>query len=266
MQRWPATAEYLQSKIPDHSFKIVPLEFHQIEPAVKQRQIDFLITNPVSFVEMESGYVVSAVLTLNRRLNQNDSVAEFASVFFTRAGRDDIGVFSDLKGKSIVAVDETSFGGWAMAWREMKQHGIEPFEDLAGIEFAGSHEAVVFAVLAGKTDAGAVRSGILERLVSEDRLDLSLLRVLSHQAAGHQESSAFPLQHSTTHYPEWPWASLANVDRELVGQVVKAMLEIKPSDTPALAAKISHWTPSVNYLSVHQLMQDLRLAQYQHYG
>lgn len=266
MQRWPATADYLQSKIPEYRFEIVPLGFHQIEPAVKQRQIDFLLANPASFVEMESDYGVSAVLMLNRRLSQDDSVAEFAGVVFTAAGHDAIADFSDLKGKSIIAVDATSFGGWAMAWREMKRHGIEPFEDLAAIEFAGSHEAVVFAVLAGKADVGTVRSGILERLVSEGRLDLDQLQVLSHQAHGYQESSEFPLLHSTTHYPEWPLAILGHVDRELAGQVVKAMLEIKATDKPALAAKISHWTPAVNYLSVHQLMQDLHIAKYQGYG
>jgi len=153
-----------------------------------------------------------------------------------------------------------------MAWPEIKRQGIEPFEDLVGIEFAGSHEAVVFAVLAGKADVGTVRSGILERLANKGGIDLSQLRILSHQGPGHQESRAFPLKHSTSHYPEWPLASLAHVNRELAGQVVKAMLEIKASDTPALAAKVSHWTPSVTYLSVHQLMQDLRMAQYQRYG
>jgi len=87
MQRWPATAEYLQSKIPERRFEIVLLNLHQIDNAVKEQKIDFLLTNPTSFIEMESRYGVSAVLTLNRHLNNDESTFEFAAVMLTRAGR-----------------------------------------------------------------------------------------------------------------------------------------------------------------------------------
>ena len=160
MQRWPATAEFLHRRIPAYKFKIIPLDFHQIEPAVKDGNIDFLLANPACFVEMEGRYGVSAVLTLNRRLDNNASVNEFAGVVLSRAGRDDIRDYPDLKGKSFMAVDQTSFGGWAMAWHQMKLNGIDPFNDLQSIGFAGSHEAVVEAVLAGKADAVVHKVGM----------------------------------------------------------------------------------------------------------
>ncbi len=129
MQRWPATAEYLQARIPAYKFKIVPLDLHQIDVAVKARKIDFLLTNPVSFVDMESEYGVNAVLSLNSRLNEKESLSTFAGVIFTAIGRNDIQSLNDLKDKTFAAVDETSFGGWAMAWREMKGNGFEPYEN-----------------------------------------------------------------------------------------------------------------------------------------
>ncbi len=268
MQRWPATAEYLQSKIPGHTFKIVPLDFHQIEPAVKGGEIDFLITNPASFVEMESQHGVSAVLTLARYLNEGDAVSEFAGVVLSRSERDDIRGFSDLKGKSFMAVDETSFGGWAMAWYQMNLFGIEPFNDLASIAFAGSHEAVVLAVLEGKVDAGTLRTGVLERMAKQGQLDLNQLNVLSHEKLPHQHAAGreLPLLHSTLHYPEWPLARLHHVDKDLVRLVVMAMLAMDRGDEAAKAAHLSGWMPPLNYMSVHNLMKDLRMAQYQGYG
>ena len=268
MQRWPATAEYLHSHIPSHKFEIIPLDFDQIDTAVKQRSIDFLATNPASFVEMEARHGVSAVLTLNKRLANNDSTAEFAGVVVTQAGRADLHSYPDLKGKSFMAVDETSFGGWAMAWHQMKLNGIDPFDDLKSIKYVGSHEAVVQAVLDGKVDAGTLRTGVLERMAMAGRLNLEHLHVLSHEESPHTHAVGreLPLLHSTLHYPEWPLASLTHVERELVRQVVMAMLQMKPEDKAAQSANVMGWMPSVNYLAVHNLMKDLRLAQYQHFG
>lgn len=43
-----------------------------------------------------------------------------------RADRQDIHTLTDLKGKIFLAVDLQSFSSWRMAWRELKQAGIEP--------------------------------------------------------------------------------------------------------------------------------------------
>lgn len=268
MQRWPATAEYLQNHIPAYKFEIVPLNLHQIDNAVKEQKIDFLLTNPTSFIEMESRYGVSAVLTLNRRLSNEKSTFEFAAVVLTRAGRIGLQQYPDLKGKSFAAVDKAAFGGWAMAWYQMKVYGINPFEDLQSISFVGSHEAVVQAVLDGKVDAGTVRTGVLERMAKAGQLDLDQLHILSNEDLAHMHDGdrELPLLHSTMYYPEWPLASLAHTNNDLVKQVVKAMLEMGYEDSAAQAARISGWIPPLNYLTVHNLMKDLHLAQYQYFG
>ncbi|HHJ80355.1 MAG TPA: PAS domain S-box protein, partial [Candidatus Tenderia electrophaga] len=220
---------------------------------------------PASFVDLENEYGVSAVLTLNRRLNEQISLSSFAGVIFTLAERNDIRSIQNLKGKTFAAVDETSFGGWAMAWREMKGNGFEPYESLRSIDFLGSHEAVVLAVLDGKVDAGTVRTGILERMADEGEINLQRLSVLPH--VGRADSrDEFPLRHSTAEYEEWPLASLVHVNRALVRSVVAALLELKAVDEAALAAHISGWYPPTNYVAVHHLMKDLRWAQYQDYG
>ena len=54
----------------------------------------------------------------------------FGAVIFTAAHNSDIGSLAELKGKSFAAVGKAAFGGFQMAWRELKEAGIDPFTDL----------------------------------------------------------------------------------------------------------------------------------------
>ena len=50
--------------LPGHQFDLAPLQFDQIEPAVKNRSIDFLICNSAIYVNLEVKYGVSRTMTL----------------------------------------------------------------------------------------------------------------------------------------------------------------------------------------------------------
>ncbi len=267
LQRWSSTADYLHQHIAARHFRIVPLDFSQIEAAVSGAEIDFLLANPAIFAEMETAYGAAAMLTLKRRVLAERSAAVFAGAIVVKAGRHDLRGIEHLKNMRFAAVDPTSFGGWAMAWRQMKLNAIDPFVDLAGIKFLGSHEAVVQAVLDGTVDAGTVRTGVLEQMASTGRLDLDQVHVMMEQggALGHP-SFELSLLHSTAYYPEWPLASLPHTDSQLVKQVALALLAMNAGDPAARAAGIAGWQPPANYLPVHDLMRDLKLAQYQHFG
>ena len=265
-QRWPATADYLNRTIPEHHFEIVLLDFPELEPAVKNRQIDFLLANPAIYVELEERYGLNALLTLQRRLVTGASSTVFAGAILVRADRDDIQRITDLRGRHFAAVDKDSFGGWAMAWRQMQLNGLTPLDDLASIDFTGSHEDVVRAVMSGAVDAGTVRSGILEEMVARGELHEGDLRVLPEEAPGGHPPYEFGELHSTTAYPEWPLARLAHVSDELARQVSLALLAMPANDAAAVNAGISGWIPPLSYAPVHALMKDLRLAQYRNYG
>ena len=46
LQQWSPTADYLESIMPAHQFSIIPLQIDQIEAAIRDRQVDFLLANP----------------------------------------------------------------------------------------------------------------------------------------------------------------------------------------------------------------------------
>jgi two-component system sensor histidine kinase TtrS len=54
MQMWSPTALYLSRRVPGHTFTIVPLDFHEMGPAVGSGAIDFVVTNTSFYVELES--------------------------------------------------------------------------------------------------------------------------------------------------------------------------------------------------------------------
>jgi hypothetical protein len=67
----------------------VPLSFADIEPAIKEHQIDFILTNSGMFSDLSFSYQLSPVVTLKRQI-LGDSFTHFGSVVFTHKNRSDI--------------------------------------------------------------------------------------------------------------------------------------------------------------------------------
>ena len=139
---WTPTADYLSAALPEHRFRIVPLDFSQVEPAVRDAQVDFVLVNPGIYVNLEVRHRVSRIATMQNRVGLMRSNV-FGGVLITRADRSDLTRIADLKGRSLLAVDPDSLGGFQMAWGELAEHGIDPRRDLKALGFAGTHDAVV---------------------------------------------------------------------------------------------------------------------------
>lgn len=258
-QMWTPTAAYLETRLPEHRFTIVPLDFDEIHLAVRQRRVDFVLANPAYYVELETLYGMTPVVTMRNRHAPNQGYSVFGGVIFTRADRRDIRSIADLKGKRFAAVSEGSFGGWQTGWREILRHGIDPETDFSQRFFIGTHDGVVFAVRDGLADAGTVRTETLERMAAEGKIDLRDFFVL-----GERHSDGFPLRHSTELYPEWPLAKREGVPERLAVEVAVALMQIAPDSPAAKASQTMGWTLPLNYQPVHQALRELRIGPYAH--
>lgn len=261
MNMWAPTAAYLTNAIPEYSFGIVPLDNNTIGPTVERGGVDFVITNPGSYIDLESRYGVTRVLTL-RNLRQGKPYTQFGAVLFTRDDRGDIQELKDIKGKSFMAVDKNAFGGFLMGWLEFKKLGIDPFRHFSELKFAGlPQEKIVQAVLKGEVDAGMVRTDTLERMADAGKIDIKQIRVLNRQQA-----AGFPFALSTRLYPEWPFAKVKHTPEALAQKTAVALLSM-PLDHPAAkASKSAGWTVPLDYTPVHELYKELRVGPYQDYG
>ncbi len=261
LQKWSATADYLSASLPGYHFNIVPLGFADIHTAVRETQIDFVLTNPAIYVELEKLHGVNRIATL---INQNlptQQTTIFGGVIFVRADRDDLQTINKLQGHSFMAVDERSFGGWIMCWRELHQLDIDPSSFFSSLSYGHTHDAVVHAVHNGSVDGGTVRTDALERMAEAGKIHLNEFRILNeHQATN------FPFKLSTSLYPEWPFAAVKTTSPELARHVASALLAMGANEPAAKASKSAGWTVPLNYQPVHDCLMELGIGPYKNFG
>ena len=257
-QKWDATAKLLSQKIDGYHFNIVPLGFSEIDGALARRSVDFLLANSSIYVNMEQKHQIGRIATLKRKTpNSDDPVSIFGGVIFTKKDTKNITCVHDLKGKTFAAVDETSLGGWHMAWRKMLHLGFDPHKELRKLSYSGTHDKVVYDVLSGKVEAGTIRSGVLESMAKEGKISLNDIKVIEAQ-----ECEGLNLLNSTQCYPEWPIAKLKHTSDSLANQVAITLISLD-KDNPAIkAASIYGWSIPYNYTPVHDLRRELKLPPY----
>ena len=256
--KWKPTADYLSRIIPEHTFVIIPyIKLSEYTNAVNQGEVDFIVTNPSSYIEMEVLAGASRILTLvNKR--QGNAYTKFGSVIFTRFDRDDIKQLSDLKHKSFMAVSKKAFGGWQVPLYEFHKNGIFPGSDFSKLSFGqGIQESVVYAVRDGLVDAGSVRTDMLERMDANGEININDFKVI-----GKKTTENFPFRHSTQLYPEWVFAKSRHVSDKITNKVLIALLQIKADDPAAIAGHYMGWTAPLHYNKVHEILRKLKVAPY----
>jgi phosphate/phosphite/phosphonate ABC transporter binding protein len=246
LEQWGPTAKAISEKI-SRPVTITPLKFIEIEPALANQQIHFLIANSGFYASMEKEYHLKALNTMvNRR--QNVALEKFGGVIFTRQDRK-INQLKDIRGKSFMCVKYSSFGGGQMAWRLLLENGINPKKDCARFIEGGTHDNVVMAVKQGKVDVGTVRSDTLERMQAEGKIQMSDFRVIN------KIDDSFAFVHSTELYPEWPFVACQPADRDMRRKVRKTLMLMKNDHEALRAAKVYKWTYPGDYTAVSDCLK-----------
>jgi len=262
IQKWQATADFLNKKIPEHHFVLQPYEINsKLNQAVSRQEFSFILTNPAAHVEQKIRYGVSAIATLiNKR--EGKGYTQFGSVIFTRSDRDDISHFHDLIGKKFMAADELGFGGWRIAWREFQSVGINPFKDFSLLSFGGGiQQNVVYAVRDRKVDVGTVRTDLLERMAKQGEIELSSFKVIEPKI-----TEGFDFLHSTRLYPEWPFAKAKHTPDDLARRVASVLYSIPEDSEAAWEGNYVGWTLPLDYQPVDELLRELKVGPYMNIG
>ena len=245
MQKWGALGQYLSEQVGD-KVRIVPLKFTAVEPAVAGGKVDFVLANSAFFVELEKKHNVRAVSTLvNSR--KGNALSEFGGVLLVKADSP-IQTLEDIRGKKLMVVKRSSFGGAQMAWRLLKDNGIDPETDCAEFLMGNKHDNVVLAVGNGSVDVGSVRSDTMERMADEGTINMADFRII------HKVDDDFPFVHSTRLYPEWPMAACAGTDQAVADKIAAALKALDAAHPAAQAAKIVGWTDPADYTPVRECL------------
>lgn len=244
-EEWSATAKAIETGLAGARVRLVPLDHDGLERAVGGGEVDFVITNPGHYVELEVAFGISRIATL-------ESGAPVASTIVVRRDRSDIATLADLRGKQVAIVGTGAFGGFQVAWRELIEAGIDPFSDIARLHSVGfPMTRVIDAVVSNRVDAGIIRGCLLEQREAEGALAAGALRVLAVKPSPLTACAV-----SSRLYPDWPFARLRGTPPDLAKRVATALLTFAP------APGTSGWTVPVDYQPVHDLFRTLRIGPY----
>ncbi|MEW5823608.1 MAG: EAL domain-containing protein [Pseudomonadota bacterium] len=253
LAEWNPTLQYLNESLSGEKFILRPLMLREVGPALAEGQIDFLLSQPLLYVENAERYGLSQIATL-RLLDGEYALDRFGATFFTRADRADIDSLDDLRHKRIAGVAADAFGGWLIGMRELKALDIDMKRDIQGLFTGLPQDQIVEAVLDKRADAGIVRTGLLEAMVREGRLSPDAVKIL-----GGRRTPGFPFVHSTQLYPEWPLVMRKDIPADLGRRVSLALLSM-PKDHPAnRAAGAAGWSIPLDYTSIRSMMRELGL-------
>ncbi len=254
IKRWAPTIAYLNEKIPEHTFMLLPIkptEVERIKTLLSEKKIDFIITQPAIYSELQYTNKINRVLTMTNEFGMN----RFGSVIITHKDSG-IETIEDIEGKSIAAAAPLGFGGWLIAYSEMVDRGIDPLRD-DKVHFTGSQKKVVNLILDETYDVGVIRTGVLEKMIRAKKIDISSLTIIN------EKESDYPVRMSTRLYPEWTFAIAEHIkDDKLKSDIFKAMNSIDQSSDAAVQGKYQNWSLPQNYSDVDELLKKFRLAHY----
>ena len=209
--------------------------------------LSFALVNPVAAVEVIEHGGATPVATL-----KVNGISYFAGAIIARRDRG-ITKLSDLKGKDVLAYQKTSAGAYVFQLYHLYRNGIDPFKDLKSLRHNNKQMDIVFAVQAGRVDAGFVRSGILEALAQEGKIQLDELIVID------EKRDALKQKHSTELYPEFSLLVSNRLEPALQDRIRQAALSLKLDMPVAKAAGIDGFVKPLSLGSVKEALRTLHL-------
>ncbi len=254
LEQWQPLAVALKQTIPEMDFVVEAYTYPELEEATAGKQLDFVLTNPGHYVLLSKRIGLTAPLATLAVDDNGHPSTEFGGVIFCRADQSNIRSLDDVKGKTVAATSTESLGGYQMQAYELSIKAITFPNEVRLMTTGMPHDNVVKAVLSGRAEIGFVRTGVLEHMAHEGKLDLSQIKIINLQ-----DHPKFPQKVSTRLYPEWPFASLPSTDENTARHVAAALFTLEENTTATRAMGIHGFVVPSDYTPVADLLKELRM-------
>lgn len=242
-QQWQALELMLNQTIPEARFHIQPLDLWQMGEAVNQRTVQFLVTNPAQFVQLNSHYHLRWLASLRSRRGGMEGGNLIGSAILVRRDSEIVSP-QDLIGKTVGAIDTQAFGGYLLGYKALNDAGLRPEHDVQ-LRFTGfPADALLYLLREHAIQAAIVPVCLLENMDEEGLINKVEFRPLLAKAL------PFPCVSSTDLYPNWSFAALPDVDNALVDRVARALLN-------APEAAEYQWSAPASTYQVEALLREV---------
>ena len=246
-------ADHLSEQLGDTRVVLEVLNQDEIEAAMDAQRLDLLFTNPSHYVLVRSQNPLTGALATLFSMADGDPTDQLGGVIITRHDSLMVTDLRQMRGKHIGVPGVRFLGGYQTQAFELQQAGVR-LPQHAELHVYDGHDAVVQAVLAGEVEYGFIRTGIIEAMEREGKIDPALLQVVNAQ-----QYPNFPYRVSTRLYPEWAFVALPHVDRRQVRIIASSLMGLEESYPAARAAGIGGFSPPGDYLPVENLARALRM-------
>ncbi len=251
VNRWQPVADYLDGKISSHRVELLPLNYPELELAVRERRVDLVLTQPAHYVALSVAQQLYSPLATLVESEQGVDLTEFGGVILVKADNTAIHQLEDLRDRRIATSHRESFGAYQVQAFELLERGITL--NAEQIIETKTQDAVIAILNEGRAEAGFVRTGLLEKMAREGKLSLSEFRILTAD-----KTPDYPLLLSTRLYPQWALAAMPWLDQSTARQVAGVMLSLPHHGEVARRAQISGFNIPGEYRSVERVMRALR--------
>jgi signal transduction histidine kinase len=252
--RWQPVVDYLNQVGLSRRIELAVYNYKELEAAVAAKEVDFVLTQPSHYIILTYAQGLHSPLATLVEMDGGQEMREFGGVIVTRADRADLNNLVDLRDKKLATSAKSSLGSFQMQAGEMLQRGIRVADEMQVTELGQPQDKSIKAVLSGEADVAFVRTGLLESMSREGKLDMDQLKVINSQ-----KHPNFPFAVSTRLYPEWPLSAMPWTQEDFSREVASAILGMPHGGAAAKAARIHGFTIPGDYRPVDSLMRDLHL-------
>ncbi|ENM1948815.1 PhnD/SsuA/transferrin family substrate-binding protein [Citrobacter braakii] len=241
---WQPLETLLNQQIPGEQFHIQPLDLRQMQEAVNRGTVQFVVTNPAQFVQLNSRAALRWLASLRSTRGGKATSNVIGSAILVRR---DSGITSahDLIGKTVGAIDAQAFGGYLLGYKALSDAGLRPERDLR-LTFTGfPADALLYLLREKAVQAVIVPVCLLEKMDEEGLIrKTDFTAVLNHP-------TSIPCLTSTPLYPDWSFAALPAVSDELADRVTRALFNASQNAT-------FRWGAPASTREVEALLRDVR--------
>lgn len=201
--------------------------------AMRAKHIDMAWFGPFSYVIASNVAGAEAIVNGVRR---SDGKADYHSVIVVNANSG-IETLADLKGKSFAFVDPASTSGNLMPRKMLIDAGIDPDNDFGNSYYAGTHNAVEYAIANGRVDAGADSDNSYNRMVESGEIDPEVNKVI----------------HTSEPIPGSPIALRGDLPEEFKEKIINALVNMDEQEIH----KVDGWGSISSYKKVSDADYDI---------
>ncbi len=247
-------ANYLTNSL-NRSVEITLYDLDEMVEAVAHNRVDIVYTNPSNYILLKHRYSLSAPLaTIISQVGEHELCC-LGGTIFARADAKNINQLADIVGKRIAAINLAAWGGYLMQAFELQDAELPLPHKTNLILTSTIHDKIIDEVISGRADVGFIRSGVLEDMAQDGKINLNTIKIVNRQ-----NLPGFPYASSTRLYPEWAVAVMPSVAESLARKLAVALYSFNPDRAAALSTGIRGFTTPANYTGVEEVLRQLRMS------